>query len=269
MIPYRTYPEVDLGPVSLHTFGLLVALGILVGSLVMLRHGRRLGLDTDDLSRMAFWVVVLGLVGARVMFVFTHASSFADRPLGVFAVWEGGLQFSGGFLAAAAVLAWWFRRHPRIPRLALLDGVVLGLVPGLAIGRIGCYLVGEHLGGPTSFPLAVHYLGGVTREGPIPIGASIHNTSLYELLLLWPLFGALLWLRRRGARPGSLLVAFLLGYGIQRFATDFLRAYDRTALGLTGAQWMCLGLILAGMLLLGRLRAGPPRAASASSGAAA
>jgi phosphatidylglycerol:prolipoprotein diacylglycerol transferase len=170
------------------------------------------------------------------------------------ALWEGGLQFSGGFLLAVGVVLWWLRRNPDVQGLTLADGVVLGLAPGLAIGRIGCYAVGEHLGGTTSFPLAVHYLGGATREGPIPVGAHIHNTALYELLLLLPLIWLLFHLRARGARPGTLTVTFLLWYGFQRLGTDFLRSYDETVFGLTGAQYVCIGLIVAGLVMAIRLR---------------
>ena len=117
----------------------------------------------------------------------------------------------------------WLRRHPEMPGTRIADGMALGLVPGLAIGRLGCYSVGEHLGGNTDFFLAVHYLGGDTREGPIAVGAHIHNTALYEFLLLWPLFGLMLWLRKRGAPGGVLVGTFTLWYGVQRFLTDFLK----------------------------------------------
>jgi len=263
VIPYRTFPTIDLGPVHLHTFGLFVALGLLLGSAVLVRHGARAGLDADALASLAWRIVLVGFVGARLAFVVSHASDFVHRAWAVVAVWEGGLEFSGGFIAAIVVVLWWLRRHPEVPGLVLCDGVVLGLAPGLAVGRIGCYSVWEHLGGTTTFPLAVHYLGGITREGPIPIGAHIHNTALYELLLLLPLIGLLFWLRRRGVQPGWLTATFLLWYGVQRFLTDFLRAYDRTVFGLTGAQYLCIGLVAAGLILAVRLRARDRRAAEA------
>jgi phosphatidylglycerol:prolipoprotein diacylglycerol transferase len=254
VIPYRTFPELRLGPLQLHTFGLFVGLGVLVGSAVFLRHGRRSGMDPDALSSLVWRILVAGFAGARLMFVISHPGGFVGRPWAVLAVWEGGLEFSGGFVLAAAVVIAWLRRHPEVDGLALADGVVLGLAIGLAIGRVGCYSVGEHLGGPTSFPLAVHYLGGVTREGPIPIGARVHNTALYEILLLLPLIAVLLVLRRRGVGPGWFTATFLLWYGVQRFCTDFLRAYDREVLGLTGAQYLCVGMVVAGLVLLARLR---------------
>jgi len=254
VIPYRTFPAIHLGPVTLHTFGLFVAAGLLLGTAIFLVHGRRNGLDPDRLSSLSWWIVLAGLVGARLLFVVSHPSGYLHRPWAFFALWEGGLEFSGAFLAAVIVVLLWLRRHPGVPGLVLSDGVVLGLAAGLAVGRIGCYAVGEHLGGQTTFPLAVHYLGGATREGPIPIGAHLHNTALYELLLLLPLIGLLFWLRGRGVRPGTLTAAFLLWYGAQRFLTDFLRAYDRRVLGLTGAQYVCVLMLVAGAIVAVRLR---------------
>jgi len=254
VIPYRTFPGLDLGPLTIRTFGIMVALGLLVGSVIFVRHGARAGIEPSRLERLALWTLVLGIVGARLMFVLTDAGSFVDRPWAVVALWEGGLQFSGGFLVAVAVLLWWLRRNPGVPGLLASDGMVLGLSVGLAIGRVGCYAVGEHLGGTTGFFLAIHYLGGETREGPIPVGAHIHNTALYEILLLLPLIALLFWMRRRGVPTGWLTATFLLWYGVQRFLTDFLRAYDRRVLGLTGAQYVCIGLVVAGVLLAARLR---------------
>jgi phosphatidylglycerol---prolipoprotein diacylglyceryl transferase len=254
VIPYRTFPGIHLGPVTIHTFGLMVGLGLFIGAYVLVRHVARTGVDPARIERLAVWTIVLGLIGARLAFVLTDLGSFADRPWAVIAVWEGGLEFSGGFLLAIAYVLWWLRRNRDVPGLLVTDGMVLGLAVGLAIGRIGCYAVGEHLGGTTGFFLAVHYLGGVTREGPIPIGAHIHNTALYEIILLLPLIALLVWMRRRGAPLGWMTATFLLWYGVQRFATDFLRAYDRRVLGLTGAQYMCIGLFAAGVAMVAWLR---------------
>jgi phosphatidylglycerol:prolipoprotein diacylglycerol transferase len=254
VIPYRTFPEFHLGPIPFHTFGLFVGLGILVGSSVFLRDARRRGLDGEALGSLLWWILIGGFVGARLLFVLTHLGDFVDRPWAVVAVWEGGLEFSGAFVVAAALVLWWLRGHREVDGFALSDGVVLGLAVGLVIGRIGCYSVGEHLGGTTTFPLAVHYLGGPTREGPIPVGAHIHNTALYEMLLLIPLIAMLFWMRRLHVAPGWATVTFLSWYGVQRFSTDFLRAYDRTVLGLTGAQYVCVGLVVAGAIVAVRVR---------------
>jgi phosphatidylglycerol:prolipoprotein diacylglycerol transferase len=253
-IPYRTFPTIHVGPVPIHVFGVFVALGILVGTTIFLRFARSRELPVDALTSLAWQVVVFGLIGSRVLFVLTHLSDFSGHPLDAFAIWQGGLQFSGAFLIAIIVIAVWARRHPGVPGLMLSDGIVLGLVPGLMIGRLGCYAVGEHLGHTTSFFLGVRYLGGETREGPIAVGSVIHNTALYEIMLLVPLALLLVWMARRHVRSGVMTATFLLWYGTQRFLTDFLRAYDKRALGLTGAQYICLGMLVAGIVLLYRIR---------------
>jgi phosphatidylglycerol:prolipoprotein diacylglycerol transferase len=254
-IPFRTFPQISLGPVTLRTFGLFVAAGILVGVWAFLRYARDRDLDAELLSRLAWWVILLGIVGSRLLFVVTHWSEFADDPPSALAVWQGGLQFSGAFLIAIVVIVWFTRRHPEMPGLVVSDGIVYGLAPGLAIGRLGCIAVGEHLGTATGFPLAWKYLGGETRE-PIDggVGAVIHSTAMYELGLLLPLVALLWWLQRRRVPPGWLTATFLIWYGAQRFLTDSLRAYDETVGGLTGAQLLCIGMVAGGSLLALRLR---------------
>jgi phosphatidylglycerol:prolipoprotein diacylglycerol transferase len=252
-IPYTTFPEIDVGPFSIRTFGLMVALGVMVGAMIASRIGERFGVPADDTIGLSTRLVVAGVVGARLTWVLTHTDQI-EGPIDVVAVWEGGLQFSGGFIAAILVGIPTFRRWSRVTRWRMLDGMALGLAVGLALGRVGCYAVGEHLGGPTSFFLGTRYDGGSTREGPPDVGAVIHNTSLYEGLHLLVLAGLLWWILRQRPVPGSLIGWFCVWYGVARFSTDFLRAYDDTVLGLTGAQWMCVVLVPAGLHILTRVR---------------
>ncbi len=186
----------------MHTFGIFVAIGILVGTTVFLRFARQRGLDPNVLLPLAWRVVLFGMLGSRLLFVLTNLSDYSHRPLAAFAVWQGGLEFSGAFLIAIVVIVWWLRQHPDVPGLTITDGIVLGLAPGLMIGRIGCYSVGEHFGHTTTFFLGVRYLGGVTREGPIAVGSVIHNTALYEIILLAPL-AALLFTLDSSSRCGG------------------------------------------------------------------
>ena len=252
-IPYTTFPEIDLGVVQIRTFGLMVALGVMLGAMIASRLGERWGIPADDTISLATRLVIVGVIGSRLTWVLTHLDEI-ESPIDVVAVWEGGLQFSGGFIAAVLFGLPTFRRWSRATRWRMLDAMAIGLAVGLAFGRVGCYSVGEHLGGPTSFFLGTRYDGGSTREGPLEVGQVIHNTALYEGLSLLVLSALLWWILRQKPVPGSVIGWFCLWYGVSRFSTDFLRAYDETVLGLTGAQWMSVALVPAGLWILFKVR---------------
>lgn len=253
-IPYTTFPTIDLGPLQLRTFGLMVGLGVVVGTIIASRLGERVGIDRDETIRLGTRMVLAGVVGSRLTWVLTHLDQI-DSPIDVIAVWEGGLQFSGGFITAVLVGIPSFRRWTPTQRWTLLDGMALGLTVGMFFGRIGCYAVGEHLGGRTSFFLGTRYDGGPTREGPLVVGEVIHNTALYEMFHLVPLAALLWWLLvRRRTVPSTTTVVFLVWYGTARLLTDLLRTYDDTLAGLTGAQWLCLGLLLTAVWVVVRVR---------------
>lgn len=263
-IPYTTFPEVTIGPLTLRTFGAMVGLGVLIGAWVAARYVERFGVSREDTYKLATRLVIAGIVGSRLTWVVSHWDQI-DSPIDIIAVWEGGLQFSGGFIAAVIVGIPTFRTWSRPLRWRSLDGYALGLTIGLAIGRIGCYSVGEHFGSESDFFLANRYDGGDVREHFIGDerlvpGMTFHNTSLYELLHLLVLFG-LLWLVKERARrrstelpPGTLVGIFTIWYGLGRFVTDFARVNDNTVLGLTGAQFMTLAMVPAGLWILFRVR---------------
>jgi phosphatidylglycerol:prolipoprotein diacylglycerol transferase len=255
-IPYETFPTIQVGPLTIRVFGLCVALGMVVGILLAARRNERFGVPRGETERVGFWLVVIGLVGARVTWVLSNLESI-DSPVDVVAVWQGGLQFTGGLVAAALAAPLLTRSWPRARRWVFLDGAVLGLAVGQLIGRIGCYAVGEHLGGPTDFFLGVTYLGGVTIEGPLEVGVTYHNTALYEILWLVPIIAALVLLDRRGSPAGLMTAVFAICYGTLRFLTDFLRTYDQTLFGLTGAQYGCILLVAVGIWLLVAVRRRP------------
>jgi len=274
VISYTTFPTISIGPLHLRTFGLMVGLAVLLGSWVAGREGERWGIHRDETYRMATRMVLVGVIGARLTWDVTHWSQI-EQPLDLIAVWKGGLQFSGGFIAAVLVGFPTFRKWAPLTRWRLLDGYATGLALGVAIGRIGCTAVGEHFGRPSSFFLATRYDGGAVREdtlfahatpahpldghtSPIPLtrGLTFHNTSVYELLFMLVLFAVLMVLLRRkpSVVPGTVVGMFLLCYAIVRGGLDFLRVNDETVAGLTGAQWMCLVILPIAVWMLTRVR---------------
>lgn len=249
-IPYTTFPRIEVGPLGMRTFGLMVALGVLVGAWLAARHGEQHGIPRDTTYSLAMRMVLVGVIGSRITWVASHWSEL-DSPLDAFAIWQGGLQFSGGFVFAVIAGFPVYRHWNRLTRWRSLDGYAYGLTIGLAIGRIGCYSVGEHFGRTTSFVLGVRYDGGSVREPnlgdtPLAVGTVFHQTALYELLYLLVLFAVLtylLHLRREAPRPGTVMAIFCGYYGVARFLSDALRVNDDRVLGLTGAQYLCLALL--------------------------
>ena len=263
-IPYTTFPTIELGPLNLRTFGLMVALGVLVGAWIAAAYAERYGVSRDETYRVATWMVLAGIIGSRLTWALTHTDQI-ENPVDVIAIWEGGIQFSGGFICAILVGLPFFRRWGKVQRWRVLDGYALGLTIGLALGRVGCYSVGEHFGRVSDFFLATRYDGGEVREpslGDTPLvqGTTFHQTALYEflyLLVLFAVLGTLVLVTRRRGRdlaPGTLVGIFVLYYGVFRWISDSLRVNDERVAGMTGAQWMCLVMIPAGVWILWKVR---------------
>ena len=260
-IPYTTFPTIDLGPLQLRTFGLVVGLGVLIGAWLAARYGEGYGIARDETYSLATRMVVGGVIGARITWVLSHWDEL-DGPLDAIAIWKGGLQFSGGFIAAVIIGYPTYRHWGRLKRWRSLDGYAYGLTIGLAFGRIACTSVGEHFGRLTSFPLGVRYEGGDVREnflGSIRLepGMVFHNTAIYELLYLLALFAFLTWLlylRPNRPRTGTAIGIFCAYYGVTRFLSDSLRVNDERVLGLTGAQWMCVALLPTAAWILIKVR---------------
>jgi phosphatidylglycerol---prolipoprotein diacylglyceryl transferase len=263
-IPYETFPEIELGPLTLRVFGLMVAAGVLLGARLGGGYGERFGVLREDSYRTGTFMVLAGIIGSRLTWVATHTEDIED-PVDVIAIWEGGIQFSGGFIAALIVGYPMFRKWTRAQRWNVLNGYAWGLTIGMALGRVGCYSVGEHFGRQTDFFLGTRYEGGSVREGqlgdiPLQEGMVFHNTSLYELITLMLLFGvmtAMIWrARRKGTyvKPATLVALFMVWSGTARFLLDTLRVNDERVLSMTGAQWMSLVMVPYGIYLWFKVR---------------
>jgi phosphatidylglycerol:prolipoprotein diacylglycerol transferase len=251
LIPWFEPPGLSLGPVTLQTFGVLSALGVLLGVQLAARAARADGLDGRTVIDFAVVGVAAGVLGGHLVHLgFYHREELSD-PLRILKVWEG-LSSMGGLLGAVVASIVWFRRR-KLAFPPFADAYALGLAPGWGVARLGCFTVHDHPGVRSDFFLAVDFPGGPR-----------HDLGLYEAILLFAL-GALLWtLRRRGLLRGRLLALLALLYGAGRFLLDFLRARpgdvpyaDARQWGLTFAQWFALGLVAYALVRLGRRPAGP------------
>lgn len=247
-INYIYYPTIQLGPITIYTWGLLVALGFLAGILMSVRYGKKAGFKEDDIYGLCFYLLLGSLVGARLIFVITNLNLYQGDILGVFKVWKGGLDFIGGLVGGTiASLAFVKAKKLRFWKYADLLAPYIAL--GHAIGRVGCILGdGGHLGKPTNLPW------GIAHEG-----VARHPTALYEMIALIALFIILIKLRsrykERGAQEGKLFLSYIMGYSILRVGISFLRT-DKTYYGLTGTQWGLIIASIAAIILLARMKKG-------------
>jgi len=219
-IPSPSTGEIDLGPISIHAYGLILLLAIVAAVLMTgWRRGRRPG-DWDMILRIAVWGVAAGIVGARAYHVITSWDEVPDEWWGVFAVWEGGLGVWGGIFAGVVAGAIVVRRSGGSAFMAM-DAVAPGLLLAQAIGRWGNYFNQELFGKPTDLPWALEIDLENRPEGYLEF-ETFHPVFLYEFA--WNLIGVVVLLlldRRIRFRPPSLFALYVAWY------TAF-RAYEET-----------------------------------------
>ena len=232
-------PEIDIGPVTLQTFGLCFALAFIAAGAVIARRLTEQGKTPDWAYEMVFAALIGGVVGARVDFLIQNWSDVSDDLLGNLFSGSGLVWFGGAIGGAIAVVAWGAWRGIRGWAIADLAAVPLAL--GYAIGRIGCQLSGDgDYGQPWDGPWAMAY-----PEGTVATDVPVHPTPIYETLTMG-LIAYALWRLRDRVTTGMLFALYLVLGGLERFLVEFIRRNDDVALGLTQAQLISLAMILVG-----------------------
>ena len=252
-------PEIDIGPVTLQTFGIMFALGFVAAGLLVGKRLHELGKPVDWAYELIFAALVGGIIGARVDFILENYDAVKDDLLGNVFSGSGLVWYGGAIGGAIGVLLWATWRRMRT--LTLLDLVAPGLAIGYAVGRIGCQLSGDgDYGVAWDGPWAMAY-----PEGTVATDVPVHPTPIYETLAMG-LVTYVLWRLRFSFRPGLLFALYLVLAGVERFLVEFVRRNDDVALGLTQAQLLSIVMIGVGAAWLivkarrGELRAEPPAA---------
>jgi prolipoprotein diacylglyceryl transferase len=222
-IPSPSGDALSIGALQLRAYGLAIAVGVLVAIWIAQRRWAARGGDPGDISSLASWSVIAGLIGARAYHVLTDYQRFQGRWLDVVAIWEGGLGIPGGLLAGVftgVVLA----RRKGLPAAELLDVVAPAIPVAQAIGRLGNWFNQELFGRPTSLPWGLR-IDSEHRPSGYEQVATFHPTFLYEALWNLALAGFLVLYERRRphGRPGRLFALYVLGYGLGRLWVEALR----------------------------------------------
>ena len=240
-------PELELGPLTLQTFGICFAAGFLVSGALIGRRLRELRKPPDWAYEIAFAALVGGLLGARVHYVIENWDEVSDDLLGN-VVSGTGLVWFGGLVGGAAGVLLWARLRGFLER-GLLDLCAPALAVGYAIGRLGCQLSGDgDYGTRTDLPWGMAYPDGTVRTVE-----EVHPTPVYETLTMG-LVALLLWKLRDRVRPGGLFALYLVLAGTERLLIELVRRNDEVAAGLTQAQLLSVAMVAAGAAWLMRMR---------------
>ena len=231
-----------IGDFEITSFGVLVAIGVLVALQVFSRELRRSGLPASG-ADAALTGVLGGLMGAKLLWSLEH---LGEEPFLSLVLSRGGMSWFGGLLGGVgtAIAA---MRISRIPILPTVAAATPALAIGHAIGRVGCFLVGDDYGRPTDLPWGVAF-----PQGLPPTTVAVHPTQLYEAAALAVIAWLLIRWRRTGTADAIVLGRYLVLAGAVRFAIEFIRVNTRIVGPLTLAHLVSLGLMAAGCLLLAR-----------------
>ena len=273
-IPSPSRNSLELGPLTLRAYGVMIALGVLAAVWLSRCRWEARGGDPDQISRIALWAVPAGLIGARLYHVTTDWKKFQSIGwLEVFAIWNGGLGIPGG-MAAGILVGLWMAHRQGMNQGETLAAMVPSLPLAQAIGRLGNWFNQELFGSPTDLPWGLE-IDEAHRPAQYPDVEIFHPTFLYEAVWNLLLCGLLLSLDRRRirhnvptlvtnprrvSRPGSLLAVYVLGYGIGRLWIEAVRIDPASLVwGVRVNIWVSLVLIVGSALylLLTRGRASP------------
>jgi phosphatidylglycerol---prolipoprotein diacylglyceryl transferase len=250
------YPVLwQLGPLTIYSYGVLAAAGVLLGLLYARSQAPRAGLNRAEVWNLGIYMVLAALVGAKLWLVLIEWPYFWAHPREMFSlslVQSGGTFFGGilGGIAFAAIYTW----YEKMPILPLLDTYGAAVPLGHAVGRVGCFLAGCCYGKPTSLPWGVKFTSPIAEQlVGTPIGVPLHPTQLYEAAAEIANFIFLVWLGKRQRFAGEIAGAYLVLYGIERGLIEIVRGDPDRTLVMHGAvslmQIVSVGFVIVGSYL--------------------
>ena len=243
---------IKIGSLTIHWYGVLVALGFLIGLWLASRRGLREGIAPEKIMDIGPWLIIGTIVGARTLHVISYwDQEFANEPwTEVFMVQKGGLVYYGG-LIGATLAGIGYLRWKKLPLWKFGDALAPSIPLGYVLGRMGCLMNGCCFGKACDLPWAIRF-----PETHSTHGAPVHPTQVYDALLSLVLWGVLEWLFRRKRFDGQVFAAYLLGYAVLRSVVEFFRGdYPAHYFGgwATPAHLVSIGIFAAGLILWWRL----------------
>ncbi len=256
------YPELfNIGPFTVYSYGLMLGTAFIVGSFLLTKEFERKKLNPNFATEITFICIIFGIAGAKLFHIIENLDSFFHAPFEMIFS-GGGLTFYGGFILVVVAVFIYLKRK-KIPFLYIADAAAPALAIAYGIGRIGCHLAGDgDYGNPTNLPWGTNYENGTVPPsvmfrgseiaaqypgGVVPDNTPLHPTPIYEFLVAGLIFFALWKYRKKIVPDGQLFMLYLILSGTARLLVEFIRLNPRIFIGLSEAQLIASGLIIAGI----------------------
>ncbi|SET05859.1 phosphatidylglycerol:prolipoprotein diacylglycerol transferase [Natronincola peptidivorans] len=225
----------NIGGFDVHLFGLTIALGVLAGFYIMLKEAERKKLNKDQLTDLAIYTVIVGIIGARLNYILAfNPSYYLQNPKEIFMINQGGLSIQGS-LIAGTLFALWYMKKKNIPIWQTADAFAPAIILGQAIGRVGCDVFGILMG--------KEYFWGVSVGGQL-----LHPAQIYEAILNYGLF-LILWNKRKYVKyEGQLFIIYIIGFSINRFIVEFFRSNPLVAGPISVAHMYSLAIVVVALI---------------------
>lgn len=243
-----------IGSFELASYGLMTALGYAAASLYLVRKIKQIHMDTDTFWNFIFIAFMSAVIGAKILFIIvswpTLGDTLAQKIYTIITGFRYGFVFFGGMITAVTAL-WIYLKKKGFPVLSTADFFIVALPLGHALGRIGCFLAGCCYGAPTRLPWGVAFTHPHTLVPPELQGVPLHPTQLYEAAANLILFVFLHYAYKRPHKTGTVLVQYIIGYGLIRFTIEFFRGDFRGAFigGLSPSQCLSVCTIAAALII--------------------
>lgn len=211
---------IKIGPITIHTYGFLIAIGFLVALTLAAREAKKKDIPNENVIDVGFYALLSGIIGARLFFILTNLQNFLEHPLDMVKIWEGGLVFYGGVLFALPTVIW-FAKKKGLPLWQTADIWAPSIAIGHAIGRLGCFCAGCCYGKPVEgLPWSVTF---TNPDSLAILGTPLHPTQLYESAAEFVNFLVLITLRRHQSFQGQLFLVYILNYSVIRSVVELFR----------------------------------------------
>ena len=237
----------EIGPFTLHTYGVFVAMAFLAAIGLSLKEARNVDEDPNKVLDLCFYMLIAGLVGSRLLYVIINWRMFLRDPVEIIRIWHGGLVFYGGFLGACVAAVWYIRRQRLLP-WKTADILAPSIALGQFIGRIGCFFAGCCYGKPCDLPWAVTF---TNVNSLAPRGIGLHPTQLYHSFNGLVIFFILIWMRKYKQFHGQLFWTYVLLYAVSRSVIEIFRGDERGMIVgdiLSTSQF--IGIVMAGVAVI-------------------